>query len=58
MRSPRTFIAVVVTVVWAGLYGAEIVNPSFQPPAGVSSVMIIVVTWLFATEAWRKRNGR
>lgn len=57
MRNPRTFIGVVVTVVWAALYLRSILDPHFQPSPEVSPVMLVIVAWLFATDARRKRNG-
>jgi 16S rRNA A1518/A1519 N6-dimethyltransferase RsmA/KsgA/DIM1 with predicted DNA glycosylase/AP lyase activity len=52
--TPRSVIAVVVTVIWAVTYGLSIIRPQFRPPPEVSSVMLVIVTWTFATEA-RKR---
>jgi hypothetical protein len=52
----RTFIGLVVTVVWAIGYLTAVVNPKFQPSPLISPVMLVIVTWLFATEV-RRKNG-
>lgn len=53
----RTVIAVVVTVVWCGAYLVSIFNPNFKPDPSISSVMVLIVAYLFVTEREKRRNG-
>lgn len=46
----RTFIAVVVTLVWAAGYVAAIASRgSFQPDIGVNAVMLLIAGYFFAS---------
>lgn len=45
----RTFIALVVTVVWAAGYTAAIFSPTFRPPIEVNAVMLIVAGFFFGS---------
>lgn len=51
----RTFIAVVVTIVWAAGYITAIVSHSFQPPLEVNAVMLLVAGFFFGAGI---RKGR
>lgn len=46
----RTFIALVVTVIWAAGYGAAILSSGdFQPDVSVNAVMLLVAGYFFAS---------
>jgi hypothetical protein len=45
----RTFIALVVTIVWACGYVAAILNPSFHPDVSINAVMLLVAGYFFAS---------
>lgn len=47
MNALRIAVAVLVTLVWVGVYVASIVRPDFSAPPEVSGVMLAVVTYLF-----------
>lgn len=53
----QVFIAVVITVVWAMLYLRALFDPTFQPSSNVSTVMLVVASWLFATDVIRRRKN-
>ncbi len=55
LPSPRTFIALVVTVIWGVSYLIAIFDQSYQPSPAITSVMLLVVGYLFVTE--QRRNG-
>ena len=57
MPSLRTAIAIVVTVCWACSYLVALVNPSFHPPPELTTIMLVIVTYLFASDAIKK-NGK
>lgn len=50
----RTFIALVVTAVWAAGYAARILNPDFNPPLEVNAVMLIVAGYFFGSGLRKK----
>jgi hypothetical protein len=52
----RPFVGVTVTIVWAALYVRSLIDPHFEPSNNVSSVMLVIVAWLFATDVYRRRN--
>lgn len=57
MAALRIGIALVVTIVWAAVYGRYVYDPSIgSPPAELSGVMLAVVTWTLTAE-FRSRTG-
>lgn len=57
-RGLRLIVAAIITFVWAVAYIVSVVHPATHPPPEISTVMIIVVTWLFAAEAGKfRKNG-
>ena len=52
----RTFIALVVTVVWAAGYAAQILNPSFNPPLEVNAIMLVVAGYFFGSGLRKKEE--
>jgi hypothetical protein len=60
--TPRQILAVVVVVIWAAVILDSIIRPntvSSNALSGANSVMVVVVMWVFATDAVRRhRNGR
>lgn len=59
MPALRIVIAVVITMIWAAVYTADVVSSTFAAPPEVSGPMLAVVTWLFGAEIRKqvKRNG-
>jgi len=53
----QTFIALVVTVVWAAGYIADILSDKFAPSPLVNGVMLLVAGFFFRT-GLKKGNGR
>lgn len=45
----RTFIAIVVTIVWAASYLADILSSDFSPSPLLNPVMILVAGFFFRT---------
>jgi hypothetical protein len=43
----RILVALLVTIVWVGVYATAIFRPDFSAPPEVSGVMLMVVTYLF-----------
>lgn len=54
----RTFIAIVVTVIWAAGYGARILDPSFNPPLEVNAIMLIVAGYFFGSGLRKKDQSQ
>ena len=52
----RTFIALVVTVVWAAGYITAILSPTFQPDIAVNAVMLLVAGFFFGAGITIKRD--
>jgi hypothetical protein len=55
--SLRTTIAIVVTIIWAVAYMVSIFNPKFVPNPAITSVMVLVIGYLFVSDRAR-RNGK
>lgn len=52
----RTFIAIVVTVVWAAGYITAIITSRFHPDIAVNAVMLLVAGYFFGSGI-RKGGG-
>lgn len=57
LPSLRTVIAIVVTVIWAIAYAISLVHPVTKVPPELTTVLLVIVTSLFASEARRHGNG-
>jgi hypothetical protein len=60
----RMVVAVLVTLVWASVYLADVLSETFSAPPEISAPMLAVVAWLFGVEVRKavrnngaKRNG-
>lgn len=53
-----TIIAIVITTAWAVSFIIDIISPSYEPPATLHALMMIVAGAAFGATILPKRNGK